>query len=61
VTIEDLTKADGLRTVEYVTDTKYIVPDQLRPLESTPHIIRWMIGTARRSVQIRIGSSPSQL
>lgn len=48
VTIEDLTKADGLKSVDYATDTKYIVPIDLRPQESIPHIFRWTIGIARQ-------------
>jgi LysM repeat protein len=48
VTIENLTQADGLRTVDYVTDTKYIVPIELRPQASTPFIFRWTIGVARQ-------------
>jgi LysM repeat protein len=48
VVVEDVTLADGSKTTEYVTDTKYIVPIELRPRESIPHIFRWTVGVARQ-------------
>jgi LysM repeat protein len=49
VIIEDATANDGTRLVDYVKDTKYIVPVSFRPKDSKPHIFRWWIGTVRQS------------
>jgi LysM repeat protein len=49
VTIEDVTGGEGRKLVEYVTDTKFIVPTTFRPNDSTPHIIRWTVVTARQT------------
>ncbi len=48
VTIEDVTQGQGRRTVEYLTDTKYILPNSLRPNDNSPHIFRWTILTVRQ-------------
>lgn len=48
VTIEDVTAADGTKVVAYVTDTKYIVPEGLRPTENIPHIFRWWVVPVRQ-------------
>jgi len=47
VTIEDVTDGQGRRLVDYVTDTKFIVPTSFRPNDSVPHIYRWTITTVR--------------
>ncbi|OGO18294.1 MAG: hypothetical protein A2Z14_03780 [Chloroflexi bacterium RBG_16_48_8] len=48
VTIVDITDGTGLRKiVDYVNDTKYIIPSSFRPAESAPHIIRWWVTTVR--------------
>jgi LysM repeat protein len=48
VTIEDITDGTGLRKiVDYVTDTKYIIPSSFRPADPSPHIIRWWVTTVR--------------
>jgi LysM repeat protein len=49
VTIEDLTQGQGKKLVDYTSDTKYIVPVTFRPVESTPHIIRWWVQPVRQS------------
>ena len=49
VTIEDVTEGSGRRTTEYVTDTKFIVPNSFRPLGDTPHIIRWYVVPVRQA------------
>jgi len=46
VTIEDVTA--GTRRVEYVTDTKFIIPEDLKPTDGVPHTFRWTILTARQ-------------
>ena len=48
VSIEDVTLANGIRTVDYATDTKYIVTLELRPTDNTPHIFRWLVWVARQ-------------
>ncbi len=48
VTIIDITQADGLKTIEYITDTKYNVSLDLKPAGSTPHIFRWTVGVSRQ-------------
>jgi LysM repeat protein len=50
VTVEDITEGSGTRRiVDYVKDTKYIVPTSLRPNESTPHIMRWWVQVVRQT------------
>ena len=48
VYVKDLTSTDERSLVEYVTDTKFILPPTFRPSESTPHIIQWTVSVARR-------------
>ena len=49
VTIEDLTAGNGQKLVDYVTDTKYIVPATARPTSPIPHIFRWTILPVRQN------------
>jgi hypothetical protein len=48
VTIEDVTAGDGTKLIDYVSDTKFIVPEGLRPTENIPHIFRWWIIPVRQ-------------
>ena len=48
VTIEDVTDGQGRRLVDYVTDTKYIIPSSFRPKDGLSHIFRWWVSTARQ-------------
>jgi LysM repeat protein len=48
VIVEDVT--DGSRRiVQYVTDTKLIVPASFRPNDSVPHVFRWWVTTVRQT------------
>jgi LysM repeat protein len=49
VTIEDVTEGQGRRLVEYMADTKFIVPDSFRPNDTTPHVIRWWVVPVRQT------------
>ncbi|MBN1372682.1 MAG: LysM peptidoglycan-binding domain-containing protein [Anaerolineaceae bacterium] len=49
VTLEDLTSGEGIKVVEYVTDTKFIVPDELRPPAGIPHVFRWTVLPVRQT------------
>jgi LysM repeat protein len=49
ITIEDVTEGAGRRLVDYVTDTKYIIPTSFRPKDNVPHIFRWWISTVRQT------------
>jgi len=49
VIIEDVTEGEGRRLVDYVKDTKYMVPVSFRPKDARPHIFRWWIGTVRQA------------
>jgi LysM repeat protein len=49
VTIEDITEGTGRKLVDYVVDTKYIVPTSFRPSSDTPHIIQWWITPVRQT------------
>ncbi|HEY57309.1 MAG TPA: LysM peptidoglycan-binding domain-containing protein [Anaerolineae bacterium] len=49
VTVEDVTADRGRKLVAYVTDTKYIVPNDFRPTESKPHVFRWWVVTVRQT------------
>jgi LysM repeat protein len=48
ISIEDVTLASGEKFIDYVTDTKFILPLELRPQDNTPHIFRWTIFVARQ-------------
>jgi LysM repeat protein len=49
VTIEDLTEGQGRKLVEYVNDTKYIIPLDFLPNDGIPHVIRWWVVTVRQT------------
>jgi LysM repeat protein len=49
VTVEDITEGQARKQVDYVTDTKYIVPSTFRPTDTSPHIIRWWVVTVRQT------------
>ncbi len=49
VTIEDVTDGTGKILTEYVTDTKYIVPISFRPVDTSPHLLRWFVVTVRQT------------
>jgi LysM repeat protein len=48
VTVIDLTEGTGRKLVEYVTDTKFIIPGSFRANVNAPHIYRWTISTVRQ-------------
>jgi hypothetical protein len=49
VTVEDATSGTGRKLVQYVTDTKLVVPVTFRPQDSKPHILRWWVVAVRQS------------
>ena len=56
VTVVDETDSNGLtdtsqgrRLVEYVTDTKFIIPADFRPKDNRAHILRWWVSTVRQT------------
>jgi hypothetical protein len=49
ITIEDVTEGQGRRLIDYVNDTKFIVPVSFRPKDSSPHIFRWVISSVRQT------------
>jgi LysM repeat protein len=49
ITIEDLTAGNGQKAIDYVNDTKYIVPASLRPSGPMPHVFRWTIIPVRQN------------
>ena len=48
VTIDDVTDGTGRKLVDYVSDTKYIVPATFRPTDNNPHILRWWVLPVRQ-------------
>ncbi len=48
VTIEDVTEGEGRRQVDYVKDTKYIIPPSFRPKDNIAHVFRWWITPVRQ-------------
>lgn len=48
VTIEDVTEGNARKLVQYVTDTKFIVPESFRPTSTTPHVFRWSVLAVRQ-------------
>jgi LysM repeat protein len=49
VTIDDVTEANGRQLVQYVNETKLIVPENFRPSGTNPHILRWSVITVRQT------------
>jgi LysM repeat protein len=57
VTCEDITEGNGRKIVEYVNDTKFIVPVSFRPTDTVPHVIRWSILPVRQIGTNKDGSA----
>lgn len=49
VIVEDITAGQAQRIVEYVTDTKYIVPTSFRPKDNVAHVMRWWVTPVRQT------------
>lgn len=49
VTIEDVTTGQARRIVDYVADTKYIVPTSFRPSDNVAHVLRWWVAPVRQA------------
>ena len=49
VTVIDLTEGGDKKLIDYVTDTKYIVPETFRPVGNSPHAFRWWVTTVRQT------------
>ncbi len=49
VIVEDITSGQGQRIVDYVTDTKYIVPTTFRPKDNVAHVMRWWVVPVRQN------------
>jgi hypothetical protein len=49
VTVVDLTTGEERKLVEYVNDTKYIVPVSFRATDNIPHIYRWSVVAVRQT------------
>ncbi|OGO27748.1 MAG: hypothetical protein A2W33_08720 [Chloroflexi bacterium RBG_16_52_11] len=47
--IQDVTQGTNEKFVDYVIDTKYIIPETFRPKDNTPHIIRWWVVPVRQT------------
>jgi hypothetical protein len=48
ITVEDVTCGCALVKTYTTLETKLIVPLELRPTETSPHIFRWNVNTARQ-------------
>jgi LysM repeat protein/ribosomal protein L40E len=48
VTVEDVTEGQGRKLLEYVSDTKYIVPVTFLPNDKVPHVFRWFVVPVRQ-------------
>lgn len=49
ITIIDFTDGDSRRLIDYVTDTKFIVPSTFRSSDSIPHLYRWWVMSSRQA------------
>lgn len=49
ITIEDVTSGTGKKLIDFVLDTKFVVPSSFRPQENLPHIMRWWVVTVRQT------------
>ena len=51
VVLEDVTEGAGRKLIQYVPDTKFIVPMDFRPSSDTaPHVIRWYVTAVRQTI-----------
>ncbi len=58
VTVLDVTEGSGTqRRVDYVKDTKYLIPTTLRPNSATAHVFRWWVTTVRQ-IGTQTGGDP---
>ncbi len=48
ITVVDLTEGTGRKLLDYVTDTKFIIPLAFRANDNLPHIYSWTISTVRQ-------------
>jgi LysM repeat protein len=48
ITIIDITDGNARKLVDYVPDTKYIIPETFRPAATTPHIFYWTVLPVRQ-------------
>jgi LysM repeat protein len=48
ITIIDVTGGENRQIVQYVTDTKLIVPADFRPTDNLPHAMRWYVVPVRQ-------------
>lgn len=56
VNVEDITEGSGRKLVQYVRDTKFIVPISFRPSDPTPHAIKWYVQPVRQTGSQEDGS-----
>jgi len=49
ISIEDITEGEGRKSVDYVTDTKFNVPNSFLINDSVPHVIRWWVTPVRQT------------
>ncbi len=49
VIVDDLTDEEGRKLVDYVADTKYVIPAKFRAKDNLPHVYRWQVSTARQN------------
>jgi LysM repeat protein len=49
VTVEDVTAGTNRKDVQYVTDTKYILPVTFRPQDNMSHVMRWWVASVRQT------------
>jgi LysM repeat protein len=48
ITVVDITSEEERKLVDYVNDTKFIVPGSFRSTDNLPHVYRWTIRAARQ-------------
>jgi LysM repeat protein len=57
VMVENLTQGDGPKPVQYVTDTKLILPSEFHPGGGI-HTSRWSVTTVRQAGPVKEGETP---
>jgi LysM repeat protein len=48
ITIEDVTEGEGRKLIDYLIDTKFLIPQSFLPNEPVPHVLRWWVTTVRQ-------------
>lgn len=58
ITIEDVTAGEARKWTDYRSDQKFIVPQEYRPTDNTPHVYRWTVLSVRQTSTDKATGAP---